>query len=125
MLSNIINSFKWRFLFLITWTLLIFYLCLLPQSKIPHFSFVGLDKIAHFFLFGIFMFLMCAILKNFPFRYLIALLFSFALGIAIEFAQLIFKQLHRSFELTDLLADGVGALVFGFIYFIISKKRTN
>lgn len=120
-MRKLINSFIFRFCTTIVWILLIFYLCLLPSSKLPRFSFEHLDKIAHFILFGVLLFLLCAILKGLNYRYVLSFVLTMMLAILIEYAQLAFPNLHRSFELADVIADAVGALFFVIIHFFVSK----
>ncbi len=105
------------------WTLLVFYLCLMPQRKIAHISIVGIDKVVHILFFGIFMFLLLFNMKKEKWiaSFLIATLF----GCLIEFLQYYFTSLGRSGDWKDILADALGAIIFGFLHYILANKYKN
>ena len=121
-MKSIIQKYSCRISFAILWMLLICYLCLLPQNHLPRFNFEGIDKLVHFVLFGICMFLICLSTKNFTKnRYITSFVITAVFGLAIEFIQLVFPRLQRSFELSDFIADIVGAIFFGLLHKLISK----
>ena len=100
---------------------LIFWLTLFPRplgDKMPP-LFPGADKIVHGIMFG-FLTLMFLLDRERKDRWngikwpviIIAILSSSLIGILIEFAQLT-MALGRGFELMDMLADFIGALICG------------
>lgn len=74
------------------------------------------DKIGHFFVMGLFSFVTNLVLQArtiqlWKIRYLLGSLVVLALVTLEEFSQLFIRG--RSFDWTDLIADGAGILVFG------------
>jgi len=122
-LFNFIDSKLGRALLASTWALIIIYLCLMPQSQLPHWSIPGLDKFVHILLFALFMFFLSLVLKNKAYQYSIAFLSTLALGLAIEVAQQSLPQLHRSFEWADIGADALGALIGGALHAALARYR--
>jgi polysaccharide biosynthesis protein VpsQ len=88
-------------------------------------SFVGNipfgDKLGHFFLMGIFAFLvnLCLGCKK-VWRLLLGSLIVFGIVVIEEFSQIFIRG--RSFDLTDLAADLVGVITFGKLAEIVSKR---
>ena len=105
------------------WTLLVFYLCLMPQRKIAHISIVGIDKVVHILFFGIFMFLLLFIMK--PNKWMVSFLIATLFGCLIEGLQYYFTSLGRSGDWKDILADALGAIIFGFLHYILANKYKN
>lgn len=122
-LFHFIDSKLGRALLASTWALLIIYLCLMPQSQLPHWSIPGLDKFVHIILFALFMFFLSLVFKNKAYQYSIAFLSTLALGLAIEAAQQSLPQLHRSFEWADIGADALGALMGGALHVALARYR--
>lgn len=94
----------------ILWTILIYWLCLLPKSELPTnplFDFEGFDKIVHFVFYSIMFFLYYVGLgkKRIPF----IVIFCLAVGISIECLQA-YLPINRAFDLWDIVANGVGVL---------------
>ena len=112
------------------WTLLTIILLCLPGSAIPKVGMFGLsniDKFVHFIFFG---FLAMTWSINFSFRlpsywkkwlYLFCF-FSITLGIALEFVQLYFVA-NRDFDVWDIFADSLGAIVFSGIFYNLQIKQ--
>ncbi|PUZ27843.1 VanZ like family protein [Chitinophaga costaii] len=107
----------------IAWVLLILWLCTLPGKDIPS---VGWwekfhpDKVVHFGLFGMTVFLFA--LGNYWRKKRVSLLNlvllvlgASAYGLAIEFIQKYWAD-HRSFDLFDALADSLGALAGAIVF---------
>jgi VanZ family protein len=97
----------------IVWTGLIFILLVIPSEGIPNSGMLGLrhlDKLAHVFLFGMFVWLWShSVPADHPktgFRYF---LISSGYGILMEFVQAGFT--NRAFEVLDILADLSGAAI--------------
>ncbi|WP_143011360.1 VanZ family protein [Chitinophaga filiformis] len=112
----------------IIWILMVLYVCTIPGEKIPSSPFfekIHMDKIVHFGLFGGTVFLLCLgvylqkrVLTKFTLT-LIALSASFY-GLAIEYIQK-YIAIHRSFDMSDVAADTVGAIA-GIIAFNLVRK---
>jgi len=97
------------------WFLMTTVLLCLPGSVFPQkswFDKIWLDKWIHICLFSVMVFLWCWFVKKAKgkkIRVFIGLaLCSFAYGIAMEFVQKYFIP-NRSFEVKDMIADGVGS----------------
>ena len=110
------------------WTLLTIILLCLPGSAIPRVG-IGLgniDKFVHFLLFG---FIAMSWTINFSLKspiqwkkwLIIFCLFSISLGIALEFVQLYFIP-NRDFDVWDIVADSLGAIVFSAILYNTQTK---
>ena len=104
----------------LAWFILSFVLLTLPGSSLPSndwLSGIGFDKYVHIGLFGILVFLFCwGTWKRFPAdsrntrRIISTGMLALAYGIAMEFVQRDFIP-NRSFDVGDILADGMGALL--------------
>ncbi len=105
------------------WTLLVFYLCLMPQRKIAHIPIFGIDKLVHVLFFGIFMFLLLFIMKSN--KWMVSFLIATLFGCLIEGLQYYFTSLGRSGDWKDIIADALGAIIFGYLHYILSNKYKN
>jgi len=105
------------------WTLLVFYLCLMPQRKIAHIPIFGIDKLVHVLFFGIFMFLLLFIMK--PNKWMVSFLIATLFGCLIEGLQYYFTSLGRSGDWKDIIADALGAIIFGYLHYILSNTYKN
>lgn len=105
------------------WTLLVFYLCLMPQRKIAHIPIFGIDKLVHVLFFGIFMFLLLFIMK--PNKWMVSFLIATLFGCLIEGLQYYFTSLGRSGDWKDIIADALGAIIFGYLHYILSDTYKN
>ena len=108
---------------IILWTITIIVLSLLPKSTLQneHMKlFKGADKIVHFTMYFILMFLWYwRSRKPARWSYLsIGIIFSVALGITLEFLQKYYIP-GRTFDILDIVANVSGVLVV--IIFIILK----
>lgn len=111
------------------WIILILFLCTMPTPAIPKtsmFDLLQLDKIVHFFLFGGTVILLAY--GYYRHRNGISgwMLLGIALaaslyGLMIEFIQKYFTA-NRSFELLDVAADTIGALMGALIFRFIGKR---
>ncbi|PWT97865.1 MAG: hypothetical protein C5B52_13140 [Bacteroidetes bacterium] len=118
----------------ILWTAIIFILMTIPGSSIPShglFGIPGLDKVVHAVMFGTLVWLWTSWLaaKNPSSKLFIivswASLGAIAYGTGMEFFQKYFVP-TRSFDVGDILADAVGALIVWVIYWYwLRKKSTN
>ncbi len=122
---------KVRFLSLlpaIAWFILIYVLLTLPGRDIPKNEFleaIYFDKWVHTGLFAVLVFLF-----SFPFQnrffykgafYLVIVVLAIAYGIALEYVQKYFTE-GRSFDVTDMLADGFGAFL-GYLFFRFAARK--
>jgi VanZ family protein len=110
----------------VLWSLVILILTLLPGRNIPNVGFFQIDKIVHFFIFGVLMILSSYGLtkvvdtKGNPANPLLLTgLFSVGFGIVIEILQLFVPG--RSFSAADMLANSIG-VGLGFLIFMLLKK---
>ena len=105
----------------LTWVIIVTVLLCLPGSALPEeswFDKIWLDKWIHIILFLIMVFLWCWYVsgsegKKIRYFRQIAIYF-FMYGIAMELIQKYFIP-HRSFDLKDILADGLGCGIGLFI----------
>jgi len=119
-----------RFFPAILWFLFSFYLLTLPGSSLPKFGFlekIHADKIVHVCMFAILVLLFLIPFKeHWQKKSFIktAIFFSVLMlgyGIAMEFVQEKFIP-NRSFELSDIAADGVGSFL-PLIWLLVKQKR--
>ncbi len=114
----------------ILWTLLVFTVCLMPAKDIPEINVPLIDKWVHFLLFGAFAFFcLCSRpSKSFLFLFLI-FVFSVFYGWLIETLQGAFPFLGRTYELMDIVADGIGGFigitVFYFLFRYFEKRNVK
>ncbi len=117
---------KWRWIPPIVWGILLAVLSLMPASEgkflfnIPH-----IDKMAHFGMYAIWAFLVVYAWTSNSSSSLtkvmwLTFLFGTLLGIVLEFGQYS-MTFGRSFELADVVANGVGSIV-GAILFRITHR---
>lgn len=125
----LIRNLSSRLVIPILWTLLIIILLSIPGSAIPKVS-IGLqhvDKLVHFILFGIFPVLWSYYFiqkkgnTNWKQLILIFCIISILLGISLEYVQHYFV-VNRDFDIADIIADSLGAIVFGFILILLERK---
>jgi VanZ family protein len=109
----------------IAWTGLIFILLVIPSEGIPHTGMLGLphmDKLAHVFLFGVFVWLWSR--TEFEQKQRPGLRFfliSSGYGILMEFIQAGFT--NRAFEMLDIIADLSGAGLAWVLLSLTSKGK--
>jgi VanZ family protein len=110
------------------WSLVILIATLIPGKTIPKVGFFQIDKVVHFFIFGVLMFLSCYALKKTyeytgrPFRYIrIALIYSLALGVIIELIQQYVPG--RGPSVADVVANSIG-VALGYGIFRLLQKRS-
>lgn len=115
-------SKKWPALI---WTGLIFILLVIPSEGIPHGGMLSLphvDKMAHVFLFGVFVWLWSRTGQDDkPRRVFRYFLISTGYGILMEFVQAGFT--NRAFEMLDILADLLGAAIAWLILSLTTRYK--
>jgi len=113
----------------VSWTLIVFSLCLIDSTEIPQVSIVNLDKFVHAFFHFVFIILWFLCLKyqfkktNSKKLLLVVLVLSVAYGISIEIAQLLFTE-TRSADIFDVLANFTGAIL-GAIVILLTKAVSS
>lgn len=112
----------------LVWSLIILIATLIPGKAIPEVGFFQIDKVVHFFIFGVLMFLSCFALKKTneytgkPFRFIrVALIYSLALGVIIEFIQQYVPG--RGPSVADVVANSIG-VALGYAIFRLLQKRS-
>ncbi|MDE3144437.1 MAG: VanZ family protein [Bacteroidota bacterium] len=99
----------------ILWLAFCFYLLTIPGKKIPQISwmdFYQADKLVHIVMFFTLGFLFSFAVKRSDKKYLLILMIAIGgivFGIAMEFVQKYFIP-NRSFDVNDMIADGIGCL---------------
>lgn len=124
-MPNSLQLHTWKFL-ASCWFALTTYLLVIPGDALPKTNLVSIpyfDKLVHVGLFAI----LCALwLKTRKNRstafYAIVVLVTIAYGVAMEFVQRDFVA-NRSFDVVDIIADSVGAMLgFGLV---AAKAKNN
>jgi VanZ family protein len=114
-------STKFKLVYAIVWTLIIFIGCSLPGKDLPKLSlFQHTDKLVHFIFFAIFTYLWIWVK---PYKKPIILAFAIAYGILLECYQLLFVK-GRSFDFWDIVADSIGAIIV-YLCIIKTTKTTH
>jgi VanZ family protein len=111
----------------ILWSLVVLVLTLIPGSAIPEVGISQVDKLVHFFIFGVLM-ILCSYglkktsdIKGAPLNpLLITGVYSICFGVMIEFIQKFVPG--RSFSIADMLANSIG-VGLGYLVFAWLKKR--
>lgn len=122
--------FRYNF-FPLAWALLMLLLTLTPGESMPETTLwdnlLSFDKIAHFFIFSVLVFLMIiGFSKQYRFHFLranaqrVSLISGISYGIVIEIIQQFIPG--RSFELADIIANTLGCAI-GFSLFYLIYKR--
>ncbi|MFY8089866.1 MAG: VanZ family protein [Chitinophagaceae bacterium] len=124
-LNKFLNKNKWAIL--LYWIVVII-LLILPGNKFPKqnwFKILHVDKWVHVGLFSGLTFCSLSlpkwVSKN---RAIIISILCFTFGIAIEFIQEAYI-LNRSFDLWDIVADGVGVIIGFFLIIQFIKNKQN
>ena len=122
----LVNSAYRHFTLPVGWSAFILLLTLLPGNSLPSLSVwdaFRIDKAAHFGVFAIDSLLVTVALLKVNTKQSLAILLAFgftaALGLAIEFGQMLVP--NRSFEYADFLADSIGGALGILLFFLIYK----
>lgn len=105
----------------ITWSLIVLILTLIPGKAIPDVRVFQIDKLVHFFIFGMLMVLSSyglkklSVIRGRPAHPIfIAALYSLSFGLMIEVLQQFVPG--RNFSMADVLANGIGVAIGYFIF---------
>lgn len=111
----------------ILWSLVILFITLTPGDKLPEVGIFQVDKLVHFFVFGLLMFLSSYGLfrvfqeRNFTTNGVtVAAVYSIGLGLLVEVLQLFVP--NRSFSVADVIANTIGAGI-GYLVFRYYKRK--
>jgi VanZ family protein len=109
------------------WSLIVLVLTLIPGEAVPDVGIFQIDKVVHFFIFGLLMILTCyglhkvSALKGFPSNPLLtAGIYSIFFGMMIEIIQRYVPG--RNFSIVDVIANTIGVGI-GYLIFNFLKKR--
>jgi VanZ family protein len=112
----------------IVWSLVILVITLTPGERLPEVGFFQVDKLVHFIVFGLLVFLTLygsskavALKQGSINPILISLVYSIGLGILVEILQLFVPG--RSFSLVDILANTIGTIL-GYYAFRYAKRKS-
>jgi VanZ family protein len=114
-----------KYLLTLGWALFILIATLIPGKTIPSVPIFGIDKLVHFFIFGVLIFLWLydsnkdsvnRLKKQHSF------MLSILYGISIEFIQYYIPG--RSCSIYDIIANSIG-VALGYYAFTIYKKKKN
>ncbi|QOR76945.1 MAG: VanZ family protein [Thermoflavifilum sp.] len=106
------------------WTCIILVLTLMPAKVLPENIVLNhipqFDKLVHAFFFLLFVILWSAALylhrgQMYHQRVVYFIIAGIILGITIEFLQKDIPFIHRDFEIGDMVADAIGAIIGGYI----------
>ena len=110
----------------ISWLLLMCILFVLPGSALPEenwFADIQLDKWVHIGLFSVLIFLWCSSFQlGLPGTSWIIIIIAIFYGILVEFVQKTWIP-NRSFDLYDVLADGIGSIVGLVLWLRVNRKK--
>ena len=111
----------------VLWSLVILVLTLIPGNALPDVGFFQIDKVVHFFIFGLLMILSSfgitktREVKGAPANpILITSLYSITFSIMIEILQKFIPG--RNFSVADIIANVIG-VGLGYLVFFLLKKR--
>lgn len=111
----------------ILWSLVILFITLTPGDKLPEVGIFQVDKLVHFFVFGLLMFLSSYGLfrvfqeRNFTTNAVtVSAVYSIGLGLLVEVLQLFVP--NRSFSVADVIANTIGAGI-GYLVFRYYKRK--
>jgi len=117
----------------IIWFIIVTILLCIPGSKFPKRNWlddIWFDKWVHIGIFGLLVILWCRVIaikypldKKNKTRFLWISLAALVYGIVMEFVQE-YVVTNRSFDILDILADGIGCMIGLFICVWIYKKKT-
>jgi VanZ family protein len=111
----------------ILWSVVILVITLSPSEKLPDVGIFQVDKLVHFFVFGLLMFLiMFGAVKVWQDKNrdadIIRLSFAYStgLGILVEILQLFVPS--RSFSVVDIVANTIGTVI-GYYVFRFARRK--
>lgn len=110
------------------WSLIILLLTLSPGEKLPKVDIFQIDKVVHFFVFGVLMVLSSYglkkifVLKDVPSSpEMIAGAYCFGLGIIVEILQLFVP--NRSLSAIDIIANSIGVGLGYLVFRLLNRKN--
>ena len=99
-------------------TALILFACFIPSYKVPKVNVPLIDKWVHFFVFAAFAFAWSMVYKTYSWlKAFFIILVAFVLGWLVEVIQGSGLTIGRSFEVMDIVADGIGGIIGAIIFY--------
>jgi len=98
-----------KYLFTILVSLLILVAVIIPGSNLPSVDFVGIDKIVHIGLFGLWAFAVCYDFRSGNFNYFLIFFIGVFFSFSTEVLQVFVEG--RTFDWYDLIADYMGSIL--------------
>lgn len=103
-------------------TTIVLVLCLLPSNRLQNISTPISDKWAHFLAFAAISFLWLCIHKEVKLKqYILVIIRGFLFGWLIELLQISPITYGRSYEVLDIVADGIGTIIGAIIFYLFHK----
>lgn len=119
------KSKKVAFTLAIFWTIGILIACLIPGNEVPHVSIPLIDKWVHFIIFAGFSFLwLCTFNQANTRKGILIFILSVLLGYAVELLQDSGITKGRSYDVYDVVADGIGGAL-GVVLFFLWRRSQN
>lgn len=124
--KNLLVPKQFYFWAALSWTGLVVFFCLIKSSDIPAIPVANLDKVVHSFFHFVFTSLWFLFFKkqlnrsNFFKPLVLAVMFSFFFGIAIEIAQALYTTTRKG-DLLDVVANLSGATLAGCAFLFFNK----
>jgi len=106
---------------LLVWAAFILVLSLMPPSSIPKSSIMGIDKVAHLIFYFVFVWF-CMVGWHVPLSN--ALFLAVSYGIVIEILQHALTT-QRQFDIYDIIANSLGALLYYVLKVFKSKLNSR
>jgi VanZ family protein len=117
-------SRKGALILAIFWTLGIFIACLIPGNEVPNIHIPLIDKWIHFIIFAGFSFLW---LKTFKLanaaKGVLIFILSLLLGYTVELLQDSGITTGRSYDVYDIVADGIGGILGVALFFLLRRTK--
>jgi VanZ family protein len=106
----------------ILWTIMILIACLIPGDEVPDVHIPLIDKWVHFIIFGGFAFLWLCRFKQATIKTGLSIfVLTLLLGYVVELLQGSGITTGRSYDLYDVLADGIGGLLGTVLFFALRR----
>lgn len=119
-------SQKKALLLAIFWTLGILLACLIPGNEVPQVSIPFADKWVHFIIFAGFSFLWLSTFKHAnTSKGMLIFILSIILGYAVELLQDSGITRGRSYDVYDVVADGIGGVLGVLLFFLWRKGQSR
>jgi VanZ family protein len=112
----------------ISWSVVILVITLMPAEKLPEVGIIQIDKLVHFFVFGLLMFLtMFGAVKVLQHKnsnaniVIPSFIYGTGLGVLVEFLQLFVPG--RTFSVIDIIANTIGTIIGYYVFKFVRRKK--